>query len=36
MFMGNWKPEIPPKKNLLRYYTERCDLNLIQIEYLEL
>jgi hypothetical protein len=36
MFMGNWKPEIPPKKNLFRYYTEKCDLNLIQIEYLEL
>lgn len=30
MFMGNWKPEIAPsKKNLLVFFTEKCDLTLM-------
>jgi hypothetical protein len=36
MFMGNFKPEIPPKRNLLGWYIERCELTLLQIEYIEL
>ena len=29
MFMGNWKPEIPPKRNLLAWYSEKGELTLI-------
>lgn len=35
-FMGNFKPDIPPRKNWLQYYTERCEVTLMQIEFIEL
>ena len=35
-FMGNYKPDIPPRRNMLAYYKERIDVNLLQIEFLEL
>ena len=34
--MGDWKPEIPPKKNLLAYYTDKGETTLMQIEFIEL
>ena len=35
-FMGNFKPDIPPRRNLLAYYREKIDNTLLQIEFLEL
>lgn len=34
--MGNFKPDIPPRRNWLAWYTERCELTLVQIEFIEL